>query len=97
MPEPLRKDLTKAEAAKELKVADIPFHVPTPVPSVYCNQAIITGTNWDIRFGFAEIVVLGDKAVSELRTTVVMSHAHAKVFAEVVTAWFKENGELFKK
>lgn len=73
------------------------------IRSRYSNQAAVTMTMWDFRLIFSEIIVEGPPGAipqvrCEVRGSIVMSPAHAKVLAKVlddnIKLYEKENGEI---
>lgn len=86
----------KQPEKKEIKVSEIPMTVPDPTPSIYSNYAAVNATQWDVRFHFAEVMVIGDKPKVELRTTVVMNPGHAKAFADVLQKYLGDREKAEK-
>jgi hypothetical protein len=73
----------------ESKTIEIGQLVPvnsSGVSSVYANNVGISGTPWDIRFFFSEVILDGTAPRAELRANVVMSITHARALLDALTA-----------
>jgi len=75
------------QATAQLSTAQLlPPEVLEKIQYVYVNNTYLYGSNWDIRFVFAERSP-SDKV--EPRVGIVMSYQHAKAFLEVFTTQIK--------
>jgi hypothetical protein len=84
---------------QQFNVADVPITNPHNVEPVYCNNAAVYITQWDIRLLFSEITV--DVKLTPghvVRASVTMTPKHAKAFLSVlqntIEVYEKDNGKL---
>ena len=75
----------KIEAKLDLtqQTSQLPPDAHEKVTYFYINNTFLFGSNWDVRFVFAERLPSG---TAEPRVGIVMSHQHAKALLEVLAA-----------
>lgn len=81
------------------KFGGIPLELKSAAasPRIYTNNVQVSASNWDVTFYFGEIVAEPGAAPTaitvESRAVVIMSHQHARAFAEALTTTLRQMDE----